>query len=113
MQASIYLKDGTWHQESLPLGQDSTVAVGDLHEGQYLYKIEPVLLRAGLLHKYADKLQAHLFDEQTSWLISDNLVEEPLADAFFISEIHKFSLKTLQKRIKDLNIGILEIKKHN
>lgn len=113
LQASIYLKDGTWHQESLPLGQDSTVAVGDLHEGQYLYEIEPVLLRAGLLHKYADKLQAHLFDEQTSWLISDNLVEEPLADAFLISEIHKFSLKTLQKRIKDLNIGILEIKKRN
>lgn len=113
LQASIYLKDETWHQESLPLGQEIPVAVGSMHEGQYLYEIEPVLLRAGLLHKYAEKLQAHLFDEQTSWLISDKLIEEPLADAFLITEIHKFSLKTLQKRIKDLDIGILEIKKRN
>ncbi len=113
LQASIYLKDGTWHQESLPIGQDIAVDVGSLHEGQYLYEIEPVLLRAGLLHKYATKLQAHLFDEQTSWLISDKLIEEPLADAFLITEIHKFSLKALQKRIKELNVGILEIKKRN
>lgn len=113
LQASIYLKDGTWHQESLPISQELPVDVGPLHEGQYLYEIEPVLLRAGLLHKYADKLQAHLFDEQTSWLISDKLIEEPLADAFLITEIHNFSLKALQKRIKDLNIGILEIKKRN
>lgn len=113
MQASIYLKNETWNLEKQLLTQTQQVDVGSLREGQYLYEIEPVLLRADLLYKYAQKLQAHLFDKDTSWLISDTLIEEPLADIFLITEIHKFSLKTLQKRIKDQNIGILEIKKRN
>ncbi|MGM9997946.1 MAG: hypothetical protein ACI38Q_00875 [Candidatus Bruticola sp.] len=113
LEASIYLKENNWHTERRPLEQDDQVETGELREGQYLYEIEPVLLRSGLLRTYAAKLKAHLFDPLTSWLISDSFTPEPLADIFIIEEIHKFSLKKLQKRLKDLEIGIVEIKKRN
>ncbi|MGM9992522.1 MAG: hypothetical protein ACI376_06730 [Candidatus Bruticola sp.] len=113
LEASIYLKENIWHTERHPLEQNNQVEVGELREGQYLYEVEPVLLRSGLLHTYADKLQAHLFDPSTSWLVSDYFTSEPLAEAFLLEEIHKFSLKKLQKRIKELEIGIIEIKKRN
>ena len=48
-----------------------------------------------------------------SWLISENYRPTPIAGAFRIESVEKFSLKQLQKILREEDIGILEIKKRN
>ena len=113
-QASLLQKDGTWFMERLPAqAENDQVETGPLKSDSYLYELEPVLLRAGFLKIMACKLKAHLFDPQVSWLISESFEPTPLAEAFKITEVGHFTVKKLQKRLQELEIGILEIKKRN
>ena len=100
--------------ERLPAqAENDQVETGPLKSDSYLYELEPVLLRAGFLKIMACKLKAHLFDPQVSWLISESFEPTPLAEAFKITEVGHFTVKKLQKRLQELEIGILEIKKRN
>lgn len=111
IKGSLLQNDGSWLELTQPLHKDTTVHTGELKRGQYLYETEPVMLRAGQLPTAAAELDAHLFDAEVSWLISDKYTPCSWADAFRIEEIAHFSLKELQKRLRDLDIGIVEIKK--
>lgn len=83
--------------------------VGDL--GPVLYEPEPCAVRAGALAELCEALEAHLFDARIAWLTGSREVEHPLARAFRIEEVHHFSLRRLQERVRALGIARAEIKK--
>jgi len=57
------------------------------------------------------QLDAHLFDAQIAYLVSLNLCTSPVVQTFQIEEVHPFKLKLLNRRLKALGIGQVELKK--
>lgn len=113
LQGSVLTAEGKWQERPGTPEELQNLQTGPLLAGQYIYEIEPAMLRAGALENIAADIGAHLFDPQVSWLISDQLCRHPLAEVFHIKAAEKFSLKRLQKYINEQQIGILEIKKRN
>lgn len=103
--ASVWLGD-RW--ETLVSG-GAEPPVGDL--GAVLYEPEPCAVRAGALAELCSGLEARLFDARIAWLTGDALREHPLARAFHVEEVHHFSLKLLQARVRALGIARVEIKR--
>jgi len=110
-RASVY--DGKhWHRldaTSIP------PPVGDLAVGQYLHEPDPAVIRAGPFAELCAMLDAHLFDPQIAYLVGPRRAEEsaaaPFVHSFAIEEIHRFSLKTLNRRLQALGIGQVELKR--
>ncbi|MBQ7501965.1 hypothetical protein IJT93_04515 [bacterium] len=113
LQGSVLSREGKWLERAGTPEEEQHLQTGPLLADQYIYEIEPAMLRAGALENIAGEIGAHLFDPQVSWLISDKLCRHPLAESFHIETAEKFSLKKLQKYLSERQIGILEIKKRN
>jgi hypothetical protein len=52
-----------------------------------------------------------LFDPQIAYLVSAQPVQDPLVHSFAVHEVHRFSLKVLNRRLQALGIGEVELKK--
>lgn len=79
--------------------------------GKYLYEPDPCIIRAHLVEKLAWELGAWKIDEQIAFLSSNMLVRTPFATAYEITELLPFNLKELKKRLRELNVGRVVIKK--
>ena len=69
------------------------------------------MIRAGVLDKLCEEMDAHLFDRKIAYLVNTRSAYNPLAHSFRLLEVHDFSLKRLNRRLQALGIGRLEIKK--
>lgn len=91
--------------------------LGELAAGQILYEPDPAVIRAGAFAELCAGFNAHLFDSQIAYLVSDGAVgvDSPFVAAFAatftIDEVHDYSLKRLNERLRALDIGIVELKK--
>lgn len=85
--------------------------VGDLTTSCVLYEPDPAVIRSGALAELCEQLECHLFDQQIAYLIGDQLHVTPFARSFRIHEVHRFGLKMLNKRLADLEIGQVELKR--
>jgi hypothetical protein len=90
--------------------------LGPLAAGQVLYEPDCALIRAGCLAELCRRLDAHLFDPEIAYLISERLARTPatptaLAQAFWVEEVHPFSLKLLNARLGALGVAGVELKK--
>ncbi|MDQ3249365.1 MAG: SAM-dependent methyltransferase, partial [Chloroflexota bacterium] len=106
-----------WASVHMPGGWQSVVAsgrtppLGKLLAGQFLHEPDPALIRAGCFAELCEQLAAHLFDAQIAYLVSSQRKLDPLVRSFLIHEIHPFSLKVLNRRLRALGIGRVELKK--
>lgn len=116
-EASLY-RQGQWWSWSKKAQTEIELPLAPLEASQYLYEVQPTLLRAGLLGELAKALGASQFDPQVSWL-TGSLAFAPAPElkpwyaTFRLTHVQHFSLKALQKLLRQLEIGILEIKKRN
>jgi hypothetical protein len=89
--------------------------LGPLAPGQALYEPDPAVIRAGALAELCALLGAHLFAPDIAYLVSDAVGEDaqatPFARAFRVREVFPFALKRLNRRLAELGIGQVEIKK--
>jgi SAM-dependent methyltransferase len=105
--ASVH--DGTtWHALE---SSGEPPPLGDLPAGSVLYEPDPAIIRAGAFSELCTLLNARLIDPHIAYLVSESLLETPFATPFLVQEIHPFNLKVLNKRLRELNISSVELKK--
>ncbi len=97
-----------WHTLA---AEGAVPQLGPLRPGMTLYEPDPAVIRAGAFAELCALLDAHLFDPQLAYLVADERLPTPLAQAFHILEIHPFHLKRLQARLVELGISRVELKK--
>jgi SAM-dependent methyltransferase len=87
------------------------VPLGALQPNLYLHEPDPAVIRAGALGLLCARLGAWLFDAQIAYLVSPGLTTGLPVQSFRIDEVHRFSLKRLNQRLRELRIGEVELKK--
>jgi SAM-dependent methyltransferase len=105
--ASVHSGDG-WRQiadEGLP------APVGELAPGMILYEPDGAVIRARAVSTLCARLKGHLVAPDIAYIVAPEYVEEPLAQAFLIEEVHRFSLKVLNQRLAALSVGQVELLK--
>ena len=88
---------------------DSEVPLGTV--GAFLYDPCGAVLRAQLLGRLARDLDATLIADQIAYLSNDSGTETPFAQRFRVREILPLDQRTIAARLRELEIGTLEIKK--
>jgi len=84
---------------------------GEIQPGMTLYEPDPALIRGHCLGYLCANLQAHLFDAQIAYLVGSQPHATALAQRFELEEIHPYSLKLLNRRLQELGIARVELKK--
>ncbi len=107
-RAATILGDTTW--TTVPASEASP-PLGPVEAGMALFEPHPALIRAGAFAELCEVLTAHLFDPQIAYLVSHHARRHPLVQSFIIDEVHDFSLKLLNRRLRALKIGRVELKK--
>lgn len=89
--------------------------LGPLSPGQLLYEPDPAVIRAGAFSELCERLGAHLFDSQIAYLVGPperfDPQMRPFVAAFWVEEVHSFSLKRLNARLRALGVGQVELKR--
>lgn len=79
--------------------------------GAYLYEPDGAVIRAHLVETLALRIGARKIDEEIAYLTSDALVATPFASAYAVDEVAPFGLRRLNRRLRELDIGELVIKR--
>jgi hypothetical protein len=77
----------------------------------YLYEPAPALIRAHLVAEMAALLGAAQLDKDIAYLTADTRVPTPFATAYAVQEWLPFNLKALRRRLRELGVGRLTVKK--
>ncbi len=107
-RSALVLGDGESHELTAD-EPDTNVPIGEI--GAYLYDPCGAVLRAQLLGKLARELDATLITDQIAYLSNDSGAETPFAQRFVVREILPLDQRTIAARMRELEIGTLEIKK--
>jgi SAM-dependent methyltransferase len=98
----------------------SGVTVTDVHAadecpvrpvGRYLYEPDGAVIRAGLVQQVGTTLGLWRLDDRIAYLSGDTPIASPFVHGFEVEEILPFGLKSLRRRLRELGVGVLEIKK--
>lgn len=106
--ALLLHSDGTGSELSAA-GDSPDEPVGPL--GDWLYEPDGAVIRARLIGELARRIGAHPVSDSIAWLSGDDAVDTPFATRFRVLERLPFDEGKLKKRIAQLGIGALEIKK--
>lgn len=105
-------------RSALVLGDDGAAELtGDASHpepgalGEWLFEPAGAVIRAELIGALAEQLSATSVSEGIAYLTGDRYVETPLAQAFRVRETLPLDERRLAKRLRELGIGDLEIKK--
>jgi hypothetical protein len=79
--------------------------------GRYLYEPDGAVIRAGLVRQVAVALGLWQLETHIAYLSGDELVISPFVRGFEVEEQLPFGLKPLRGRLRELGVGVLEIKK--
>ncbi len=79
--------------------------------GVYLYEPDGAVIRAGLVRNLAAQLGLWQLDRQIAYLSSDAPISSPFTRRFRVEQAAPFGLKQLAARLRDLGVGVAEIKK--
>ena len=79
--------------------------------GEYLYEPDGAVIRARLIGDLARTLDARMLSEQIAYLTADTAMATPFAVCFRITETLPLDERAIKKRLAELEVGTLEIKK--
>jgi SAM-dependent methyltransferase len=77
----------------------------------WLYEPDPAVVRAHLIWECAELLDASQVDSQIAYLTGDSRVESPFARGYRILEWMPFSLKRVDRRLRELGRRVYAIKR--
>jgi SAM-dependent methyltransferase len=79
--------------------------------GRYLIEPDPSVYRAGLLADLADRLRAWQIDADIAYLSADEPPDNRFARVWQIEETLPFSVKGVRRRLRELRVGSVVVKK--
>jgi hypothetical protein len=79
--------------------------------GRYLLEPDPAVYRAGLLAELAAQLGAWQIDPTIAYLSTDTAPNTPFARAWRVEETLPFSVKGVRRRLRELGVGTVTVKK--
>jgi len=79
--------------------------------GEYLYEPDGAVIRARLIGDLARSLDARMLSDQIAYLSADTAVATPFAVCFRITETLPLDERAIKKRLAELEVGTVEIKK--
>ena len=77
----------------------------------YVYEPDGAVIRAGLVRPLAALLGLAQIDPQIAYLTGPRAAPTPFAQGFAVDEVHPFNLKALNRRLAELGVGVVELKK--
>lgn len=105
--ASVHRTDG-WHE----IADDGVrPPVGELAPGMVLYEPDPAVIRAGALAPLCARLGGHLIAPDIAYIVAPASHTDPFVQSFALDEVHRFSLKLLNRRLAALGVGQVELLK--
>jgi hypothetical protein len=104
------------HSLTLDAGEDRSLIkpVSDLplsEPSAYLVEPDPSILRAGLVSKLGQMLQARQLDPSIAYLTTDGPVATPFGRGWEVEEWMPFGLKRLRAYLRQRNVGRVIVKK--
>ncbi len=88
-------------EESLPLSPPQA----------YLYEPDPAILRAGLVQKLGQMLNAAQMDDEIAYLTTDQAISTPFARSWRVESWFPFQLKRLRAYLRQHQVGKVTVKK--
>jgi SAM-dependent methyltransferase len=79
--------------------------------GRFIYEPDGAVIRAGLVQQVCEALEMWQLDHRIAYLSSDSWRSSAFVQGFEIEECLPFSLKRIRRRLQELGVGVLEIKK--
>ena len=76
----------------------------------FLYEPNKAIIRAHLVEHLASRLRLSKIDHQVAYLTADQLIRSPFVRAWKILEGFPFSLRRLNRRLSELDVGYANIK---
>lgn len=99
-------KEGVWHE----MTGDGRHRAETGEVAEYLYEPDGAVIRAGLVAKLAEGLEAHTGHEDIAYLYGNDLRATPFARAWKVEEVWPLSPKKLRGLLAERKIGRLTIK---
>jgi hypothetical protein len=78
---------------------------------RYIHEPDDAVIRAGLVRRVAADIGAAMIDPAIAYLTSSRAVDHPLVTTHRVDEVIGFNLKDLRKRLVELDVGVVTIKK--
>lgn len=98
--------------EAISLTDDEGIPDSRLSEPRdFLYDPDPAIVRAGLVARLARDLDAYQLDASVAYLTGSRRVKSPLARVYRIEETLPFQLKRLRERLRQLDVGSVDVKR--
>lgn len=79
--------------------------------GRWLLEPDDAVIRAGLVRVLAAEIGASMIDPEIAYLTSDRPVDHPMLASYPVDEVMPFHLKRLRRRLAELDVGAVTIKK--
>ncbi|WP_371497532.1 class I SAM-dependent methyltransferase [Kitasatospora sp. NBC_00374] len=92
-------------------GDDEGGAAGTGRVGRYLYEPDGAVIRAHLIADVARQIGGRPVDPMIAYLTADRLVPTPYAQAYELTDVLPYKLKTLKALLRERGVGTVVIKK--
>ena len=79
--------------------------------GRWLLEPDAAVIRAGLVRVLAAEVGAAMIDPAIAYLTSDSPIDHPMLSSYPVDEVMPFNLKRLRRRLAELGVGTVTIKK--
>jgi SAM-dependent methyltransferase len=110
VKRAALLIDATGKHEILSeLGEQEHAPLGELQD--FVYEPDNAVVRSHLIGELAKDLSLHSFSAGIAYLTSAEQIVSPWLKGYRVLENLTFDRKKLKARLRELNIGVLEIKK--
>ena len=108
-RSALMLRDGEAVELKSANFEKTSAPVREL--GQYIYEPDNAVVRSHLIAELAEQLELGLIAPEIAYLTGDQAISSPWLRSFQVLETMHFDRKKLKARLRELGVGILEIKK--
>lgn len=108
-RSALLIKDGVAVEIKSKNFESSQAPVREL--GEYFYEPDNAVVRSHLIAELAEELGLGLVAPEIAYLTGDAEVISPWLRGFRVLETMNFDRKKLKARLRELGVGVLEIKK--
>ena len=108
-RSALLIRDGVTHELTSDTRSEFRGEAREL--GEFIYEPDNAVVRSHLIGELGAELGLGLISSEIAYLTGNNPIESPWLRGFKVLEESAFDRKKLKARLRELGIGILEIKK--
>ena len=108
-RSALLIRDGVTHELTSDTRSEFRGEAREL--GEFIYEPDNAVVRSHLIGELGAELGLGLISSEIAYLTGNNPIESPWLRGFNVLEESAFDRKKLKARLRELGIGILEIKK--